>query len=178
MRMKIDRIPRRAGARMTPRALPEPGLFEVDGTWGTIQPMELAPGVRTVGERELVEHLGRGGALVDCRLPHFHEEATIPAAVNIPHTDLPARTRELDRGVPTVFFCNGPQCSATPQAVRGLLEAGYPANAILYYRGGLHDWMTLGLPIVPGGWRETPDRLVGSPRMPNAPRRTMLLAPD
>jgi hypothetical protein len=35
----------------------EPGLVEVDTTWGTIQPMEVAEGVRTVGEVELIEHL-------------------------------------------------------------------------------------------------------------------------
>ena len=28
-----------------------------------------------------------------------------------------------------------------------LLGAGYPAEAILYYRGGIHDWMTLGYPV-------------------------------
>ena len=53
---------------MTPRVLAEAGLFEVDGTWGTIQPMELAPGVRTIGEQELIEHLEGGHALVDSRL--------------------------------------------------------------------------------------------------------------
>jgi rhodanese-related sulfurtransferase len=54
--------------------------------------------------------------------------------------------------VPAVFFCNGPLCSATPAMVRALLGAGHPATAILYYRGGMHDWITLGLPAArPGG---------------------------
>ena len=55
-------------------------------------------------------------------------------------------------GTATVFFCNGPQCAATPDLIRTLLTGGYPPEAILYYRGGIHDWMTLGLPIeVPAG---------------------------
>lgn len=46
-----------------PRPVPgEPGLVQVDTTWGTIQPIEVADGVRTVGENELIEHLGHGGA--------------------------------------------------------------------------------------------------------------------
>jgi len=31
--------------------------------------------------------------------------------------------------------------------IRTLLTNGYPPESILYYRGGIHDWMTLGLPI-------------------------------
>ena len=50
----------------------------------------------------------------------------------------------------TILFCNGPQCAATPDAVEALLAAGYPAGALAYYRGGLHDWQTLGLPVEPG----------------------------
>lgn len=46
-----------------------------------------------------------------------------------------------------MLFCNGPQCGATPEALRALLEHGYPADRLRYYRGGVHDWMTLGLPV-------------------------------
>ena len=147
------RPPRRANAFMVPRPLDEQGLHAVDGTWGTIQPIELAPGVRTVSELEVIDHLRRGLPLVDSRREHFHTAGTIPGAVGIPHPDAVARIDELDAEVPTVFFCNGPQCSATPSAVRALLAAGYPARAILYYRGGMHDWMTLGLPVETRGGR-------------------------
>lgn len=54
---------------------------------------------------------------------------------------------ELDRSKPTIFFCNGPQCPQSPTAIRKLLSAGYPPEKILYYRGGMHDWITLGLPV-------------------------------
>ena len=39
----------------------------------------------------------------------------------------------------------------TPDAIRSLLECGFPEASILYYRGGMHDWITLGLPIAPPG---------------------------
>jgi hypothetical protein len=34
---------------MVPRALGD-GLVRVDATWGTVQPMQLAPNVGTIGE--------------------------------------------------------------------------------------------------------------------------------
>jgi rhodanese-related sulfurtransferase len=51
---------------------------------------------------------------------------------------------------PIIFFCNGPQCGQSPIAIRALLDAGYPPGKMLYYRGGLHDWLALGLPVVAG----------------------------
>jgi rhodanese-related sulfurtransferase len=107
--------------------------------------MVLAPGVRTIGELEVIEHLRCGGACVDCRQPDHYARGTLPGAVNIPHQEIVDRRAELEP--PTVLFCNGPQCTATPQAVSALLAAGHPASALLYYRGGIHDWVTLGLPL-------------------------------
>lgn len=126
------------------------GTVTVDPGWGTVQPMQLAPGVRTIGELELIEHIERGLPVIDTRLAHFHREATIPGARGIPHDEILDHLGELDPDAPVALFCNGPQCAATPDAVRALLEAGHPARAILYYRGGMHDWMTLGYPTERG----------------------------
>lgn len=146
-----QRLPRRAGRMMIPRPLPQdPGLVLVDATWGNIQPQQLAEGVRTVGELELIAHLRAGLPLLDSRRHEQHAQVTIPGARSLPHVELPARIGELDPDRPTIFFCNGPQCAATPSAVATLLAAGYPAQAIRYYRGGLHDWITLGLSTVAG----------------------------
>ena len=131
-----------------PRAVSgDGGLFIVDATWGIIQPLVLAPGVDTVGELEVMEHIAAGGALVDCRLASYLSSGTIPTAVNIPHTEIVERSDELNRDRLTVVFCNGPQCPASNDAVSALLQAGWPAQALAYYRGGIHDWVTLGLPL-------------------------------
>jgi rhodanese-related sulfurtransferase len=122
----------------------------VDATWGAVQPIELAPGVRTIGELELIEHLRERQPVIDTRLAHVHREATIPGARSIPHHQILDHLDELNDSTPTVFFCNGPQCAATPDAVHKLLDAGYPADAIYYYRGGMHDWITLGYPTAAG----------------------------
>lgn len=132
---------------MVPRAIEgAPGQFLVDATWGTIRPIQLAPGVRTVGEVEVVAHIEAGLPLVDSRLPEYYAAGTIPSAVSIPHTATTARIAEFDADLATVLFCNGPQCAATPDAIEQLLAAGRAPEQLLYYRGGIHDWVTLGLP--------------------------------
>jgi rhodanese-related sulfurtransferase len=127
-----------------------------------IPPTELAPGVRTIGELELIEHLERGLPAIGTRQPHFYREGTIPGARSIPHDEILDHLRELDRDRPTVFFCNGPQCAASPDAIRKLLDAGYPPRAILYYRGGMHDWITLGLPVGPSAQEPAPCAAAGA----------------
>lgn len=124
----------------------DPQRVSVDATWGTLQPMRVAEGVRTVGELEVVEHLEAGRPVVDSRTADLYATATLPGAYNVPHGQAVDRVGELDPDTPTVFFCNGPQCGQSPLAIRALLDAGHPPELIWYYRGGLHDWMTLGLP--------------------------------
>jgi rhodanese-related sulfurtransferase len=145
---ELPRLARRAHPERVPRAVEgELGIFAVDATWGLIQPISLAPGVRTVGELEVIEHLRAGRPILDCRLPEYVERGTIPGAVNIPHGEIAERVGELDPVEPMVVFCNGPQCPATAQAIEALLAAAWPAERLLYYRGGIHDWVTLGLPL-------------------------------
>lgn len=147
----FGRLPAREEPQQLPQPVPDaPGLYRVDATWGTIQPMHAAEGVRTVDELEVIEHLRQGRPVVDARTRDFNEQATVPGVVNIPHPEVVAHLDELDRTRQTIFFCNGPQCGQSRTAIDALLEAGYPADKILYYRGGMHDWITLGLPIVPG----------------------------
>lgn len=47
-----------------------------------------------------------------------------------------------------VLWCNGPACGQSPRAIRGLLEVGYPAEKIRYYRGGMQVWQLFGLTTV------------------------------
>ena len=47
-----------------------------------------------------------------------------------------------------MLWCNGVWCGQSPRAIRGLLELGYPAEKIFYYRGGMQVWQSLGLTVV------------------------------
>lgn len=50
-----------------------------------------------------------------------------------------------------VLWCNGPWCGQSPRAIRALLENGYPAEKIHYYRGGMQMWQILGLTTIRPG---------------------------
>lgn len=151
MSESIERVQKNGKPQMVPRPVEDdPATVRVDATWGSIQPMKVAEGVRTVGELEVIDHLERGLSVVDSRDPESYEQATIPGAMNLPFSYATSRVEDLDRQHPTVFFCNGPQCGQSPTAINNLLEEGCPAEKIMYYRGGLHDWITLGLPVASG----------------------------
>jgi hypothetical protein len=47
-----------------------------------------------------------------------------------------------------LLWCNGPWCDQSPRAIRALIALGYPVNKLSYYRGGMQDWLVLGLTIV------------------------------
>ncbi len=47
-----------------------------------------------------------------------------------------------------VLWCNGPACGQSPRAIQGLLNLGYPADRIRYYRGGMQLWQLFGLNTV------------------------------
>lgn len=128
-----------------------------------IQPMTPAEGVTTIGELELLEFLQDPDAVViDGRVRPEFEAGTIPGAVSVPYTEAPDRLGELGcevdfdgficpEDVPRVaLFCNGPWCGQSPAAARRMIEAGYPAEKIHYYRGGMQVWQMLGLTVVPG----------------------------
>lgn len=47
-----------------------------------------------------------------------------------------------------MLWCNGPWCGQSPHAIRALLDHGFPADKIHYYRGGMQMWEIMGLPVV------------------------------
>lgn len=158
-----------------------------------IHPMEVAPGVATAGELELIEFLKNKveagtGLLIDARADSWYIKGTIPGSINIPFNVLaaPASDPALQQALTTLgvrrgssvnwadtthqavdefgqhvrkfdwdfsrareimLFCNGPWCDQSPRAIRGLVKLGYPVNKIHYYRGGMQDWLLLGLSI-------------------------------
>jgi len=47
-----------------------------------------------------------------------------------------------------VPFCNGSWCGQTSESIKSLLQLGYPAEKIKYYRDGMQGWVTLGFTTV------------------------------
>ncbi len=144
---------------------------ELDGEWARtsrpcpnfcVQPMIPAPGVTPIGELEMLGFLQDPEVVVvDSRVADHHATGTIPGAISIPFNEAPDRLDELGcevdfdgfdcSGAKTVaLFCNGNWCGQSPSAIRRMIEAGYPADRIHYYRGGMHAWRMLGLTVTGG----------------------------
>lgn len=140
---------------------------------GKVQPMNpFAPhAVETIGELELIGYLQQVSAgdesllVIDSRTPNWVERGTIPGSVNIPFTRFKdnqsalevmetefgvfaADVMDFSNAKTLVMFCNGNWCGQSPTAIRKLLNLGYPAAKIKYFRGGMQSWHSLGLTVV------------------------------
>ncbi len=145
-------------------------------TVGKVQPMIAALGVQSVGEVEVLDFIKhklgvfpKEYILVDARTPEWFEQRSIPGSVNIPFTDM-----EYDEFVPEDFtrtmkllsfekkgdsydfshaktallFCNGSWCAQSRFGIQKLLKIGYPKEKLLWYRGGMQDWLLFGFTTV------------------------------
>ena len=143
-------------------------MNEIFGDWALtsrlcppfcIQPMQVAEGVTTIGELELLELLQDPKTLVvDSRTFRWFQGGTIPGAVNIPFDEIIDRMDSLgcdadfdgwvcENAKQVALFCNGNWCGQSPTAIRNLIEEGYPPSQIYYYRGGMQAWRLLGLSV-------------------------------
>lgn len=125
-----------------------------------VQPMIPAAGVTPIGEQEVIAMLQDPAAVVvDSRVAKWYFNGTIPGAQHIPYNEVIDRLDELgceidfdgwicDAAKPVALFCNGPWCGQSPTAIRAMVNAGYPADKIFYYRGGMQVWRILGLTVI------------------------------
>tara|TARA_R110002126_G_scaffold291800_1_gene458966 strand:- start:43924 stop:44526 length:603 start_codon:yes stop_codon:yes gene_type:complete len=128
-----------------------------------IQPISPAEGVTTIGEVELIEMLQEPDALVvDSRTVDWFQGGSIPGAISLPFTQVGDRLTELGcepdfdgwdcaDAKRVALFCNGLWCGQSPTAIRAMIAAGYPAERIFYYRGGMQSWRVLGLTVTGEG---------------------------
>ena len=139
-----------------------------------IQPMQIAPGVETIGELELIDYLkkvGKDFMVIDSRDGDWPlRSGVIPGAVVIPWQELHPAHSDTEKIAETlvlrfgaarqgslwnfenaktlVLYCNGPWCGQSPTNIKQLLAMGYPAHKLKRYRGGMQDWKILGLSTV------------------------------
>lgn len=140
-----------------------------------IQPSQPVTGVATIGELEVIgflqDRVATGtGILLDARLPEWFVKGSIPGAVNVPFATLspdnPFRNEillalgatplggdqfDFTNAPELLVFCNGAWSDQSVRALKSLRAAGYPAEKLLYYRGGMQDWQILGLTVMQAG---------------------------
>ena len=145
-------------------------------TKGTIQPMSIHPKIETLGELEvlrfieLMQEQPKEYVLIDSRTQNWYEHQTIPGAINIPYNEFFLQeffeeeykralrlvgvkeradgTFDVSKAKTIALFCNGSWCPQSTRAIYRLLEMGYPAKKIKWYRGGMHSWNSLSLTTV------------------------------
>lgn len=139
-----------------------------------IVPMEVAQGVPTFGETEVLSFLinevaNATGLLVDARMPNDRARGFIPGSVNLPYATMDSGTsflteiftalgaRALDGAFnfadaqSLLVYDTGPSSDDAGRLVNNLLAAGYPSEKIKYYRGGMQVWAVLGFSIEGAG---------------------------
>ncbi len=142
---------------------------------GMPQPMILSKGVETVGELEFIDFMKKAQSdknitIVDSRKPGWFAKLRIPGAINIPYTGFSDKdsaieameddldviekedgTLDFSKAKVIVAYCNGYWCGQTPAMIKNsnfsLLNMGYPASKIKYYRGGMQAWTSLGFTV-------------------------------
>jgi len=54
---------------------------------------------------------------------------------------------DFSRCKSAVIFCNGSWCSQSPKMIMKLINLGYPREKLLWYRGGMQDWVINGFTV-------------------------------
>lgn len=108
--------------------------------------------VRTISREELKGKLDRGEGMVVVETlgSAYYEDAHLPGAINIPHTEVDELAPGLlpDKTAQIVVYCSNKACQNSPQAARRLDSLGY--GNIYDYEEGKQDWIEAGLPTESG----------------------------
>ncbi len=141
-------------------------------TTGKLLPMQLHEDIMTYGELEVLAFMKQmqtddSMMLIDGRKQDWYDYRTIPGAINIPFHHFKEResfefefehalrmlgvkiqmdeTLDFTHVKTIVVFCNGPWCSQSVAMIEALVEVGYPADKISWYRGGIQTWLAAGM---------------------------------
>ena len=93
--------------------------------------------------------------LIETLGPKYYEDAHLPGAINIPHTEVDALAPEMlpDKSAQIVVYCSNRACQNSPQAARRLAALGY--KNVYDYEEGKQDWIEAGLSTEGGATKAT-----------------------
>ena len=106
---------------------------------------------RTITRDELRSAIDAGEVVVVETLgPQYYEDAHLPGAINIPHTEVRALAPSLlpDKDAAIVTYCSNTACQNSEIAARQLESLGY--TNVRKYAEGKQDWTEAGLPVESG----------------------------
>jgi len=116
--------------------------------------------------------------LIDARTKEWYDQMTIPMSVNLPYNEIHSEDIEdmeddediaefnhmikilgivnsrgylnFTRAKIALIFCNGSWCSQSSKFIMKLINMGYPEDKLLWYRGGVQDWLVSGFTVTKG----------------------------
>ena len=88
--------------------------------------------------------------VVDTLGPQHYDDAHLPGAINIPHTEVARLAPELlpDKDAAIVTYCSNTACRNSDVALAQLRSMGY--TNVRRYVDGKQDWAEAGLPLEHG----------------------------
>ncbi len=108
--------------------------------------------IRPISREELKGRLDRGEdvVVVETLGPAYYEDAHLPGAVNISHTEVEDLAPRMlpDKSARVVVYCSNRACQNSPQAAVRLDALGY--ENVYDYEEGKQDWIEAGLPTESG----------------------------
>ena len=141
------------------------------------QGVETVGELEVLGYLKRIANGDRTILVVDSRTPEWILRGTIPGSTNIPwnkinidvqgsfevaaeadtledilqdqfHAQLVDGKWDFRNAKTLVMFCNGIWCPQSSANIKTLLRLGYPAYKLKWYRGGMQDWVSVGLTTV------------------------------
>jgi len=111
----------------------------------------VIPGTTTVSAEELIKLAGKIESLllIDARLSVDHTQGAIEGSISLPDTMTSCNALgkfTTDEHHPILFYCNGPKCERSANAVQIARECGY--QNVYWFRGGLEEWKKKNYPFI------------------------------
>ena len=106
---------------------------------------------RTISRDELETAIEAGEVtVVETLGPQHFEDAHLPGAINVPHTQVAELAPSLlpDKDAAIVTYCSNTACQNSEVAARALESLGY--TNVRKYAEGKQDWREAGLPVESG----------------------------
>ena len=98
--------------------------FALTAAWLLIGCGAAVPTIANYDWDQTAAAIDSGAQLVDARSPKGYESGTIPGSLNVPCSAEPAVYSEKlpeDRAKELIFYCGGPQCSASTKGANAAL---------------------------------------------------------
>ena len=103
--------------------------------------------IEAEGLIQLVNH-NETQIIIDSRISSDRKLGYIPGSISLPDTETSCESLARlipQKSDPVVFYCNGPKCRRSDNAVVIAIDCGY--TSIYWFRGGIEAWRENNYPI-------------------------------